>query len=821
MKGRILKLFVFFGLVFAFVFISVNVFASTITMQDGAQIRTTGNQGLKFSASVDSLDGTLEHGFYVAIGKHTVEEISEAIKSEAKEIDGNVLKKVEVEGDNTSFRVVIYNIGEAYFEQSITAVAYVVTEEETVLSETAVTRSIGEVARGLYNDDNEIGDFIANIAKKGAIKVDGLNKTKYYQSLSEVQFEDGDTITLPKGTYSDNFTIDANNVTIQGPNAEKAGTANDREEEAVLTGVVSLNGNGATLKGLKFEGSAQISSANTLDNITISNNYFTSKITGTNLFMLNRTSDYYDNLCIVNNYFEYDEETIENSPSNLLYLSNVRNISFTNNTFNCVKENALFIHDGAGFGLYGNNNVITNNKFQNVGGKAIYVNYYSSIANTTDAILNIESNIFEDVYCGIYLADCENAVKYDEMNITNNTFRGNLSSGIEIHGLPGGIGYLNIEHFNLIENNFETVPEVSYFNLALTGATGNKFDGLINVQNNYYGETGVPAAYGTKFINVKMFEYDYVVNPSYTNNGARVNFNNVEYVIGETAFATISDALNNISDGKSIYVCAGTYAEDLIINNSNVSIVGPNNEISGSSVNREEEAIITGKITITSRLAGYQFIGLKFTGNAQIVATEVERSYIDQFVFKNNLVETSLTSGNFIDLNNTTSYGTGKYANTYSEFTIIDNNKIVGNLNNNSSLIAMGDCSWFTFTNNVITNIGGNVLYFNDSQRGLANGANINNNTFDNVKGIAILVNYWGNTDLYSGSDETIFNICNNTFTNITGLNISIGGSNNDTKISAFTITGNQFSSTVANSLSIKDGSITETKVTTITIQAE
>ena len=60
-----------------------------------------------------------------------------------------------------------------------------------------------------------------------------------------------------------------------------------------------------------------------------------------------------------------------------------------------------------------------------------------------------------------------------------------------------------------------------------------------------------------------------------------------------------------------------------------------------------------GKITITSRLAGYQFIGLKFTGNAQIVATEVERSYIDQFVFKNNLVETSLTSGNFIDLNNT------------------------------------------------------------------------------------------------------------------------------------------------------------------------
>lgn len=813
MKGRILKLFVFFGLVFAFVFISVNVFASTVTMQDGAQIRTTGNQGLKFSASVDSLDGTLEHGFYVAIGKHTVEEISEAIKSETKEIDGNVLKKVEVEGDNTSFRVVIYNIGEAYFEQSITAIAYVVTEEETVLSETAVTRSIGEVARGLYNDDNEIGDFIANIAKKGAIKVDGLNKTKYYQTLSEVQFEDGDTITLPKGTYSDNFTINANNVTIQGPNAEKAGTANDREEEAVLTGVVSLNGNGATLKGLKFEGSAQISSANTLDNITISNNYFTSKITGTNLFMLNRTSDYYDNLCIVNNYFEYDEETIENSPSNLLYLSNVRNISFTNNTFNCVKENALFIHDGAGYGLYGNNNVITNNKFQNVGGKAIYVNYYSSIANTTDAILNIESNIFEDVDCGIYLADCENAVKYDEINISNNTFRGNLSSGIEIHGLPGGIGYLNIEHFNLIENNFETVPEVSYFNLALTGATGNKFAGLINVQNNYYGETGVPAAYGTKFINVKMFEYDYVVNSSYTNNGAKVNFNNVEYVIGETAFATISDALNNISDGKSIYVCAGTYAENFAINYSNISLTGPNSEVLGNSENRNEEAVINGVITIKANTAGTEIKGFKFVDNSKLVSTGDGAIYVDKFNFINNLVESTLANESFINFQN----GTLDSPKTdYSEYMIITGNKFTGNLENNNIFIYLGDNSRFTFTNNEFNNIGGTVLRIDDSARGLVNQATIESNKFNNVLGDVIVIDWWGNTT----TGETI-SISNNTFTNITGLNISIGGSNAATKISAFTITGNQFSSTVANSLKIKDGSITETKVTTITIQAE
>lgn len=811
---KVYKLLVFFGFIFSFLFVSVVAFAQTPSMQNGAQIRTTGKQGLMFTATVDTLENTSEHGFYVAIGNHSVDSIKAAVDADQTTVGENVLKKVVVEGENTTFKVVVYNIGEAYYEQSITAVAYVVTNEDAVkFASASITRSIGQVARGLYNDDNGVASFIFDIAKKGAIKVDGLTKTKYYQSLSEVQFEDGDTITLPKGTYSDNFTINANNVTIQGPNAEKAGTANDREEEAVLTGVVSLNGNGATLKGLKFEGSAQISSANTLDNITISNNYFTSKITGTNLFMLNRTSDYYDNLCIVNNYFEYDEETIENSPSNLLYLSNVRNISFTNNTFNCVKENALYIHDGAGFGLYGNNNVITNNKFQNVGGKAIYVNYYSSIANTTDAILNIESNIFEDVYCGIYLADCENAVKYDEINISNNTFRGNLSSGIEIHGLPGGIGYLNIEHFNLIENNFETVPEVSYFNLALTGATGNKFAGLINVQNNYYGETGVPAAYGTKFINVKMFEYDYVVNPSYTNNGAKVNFNNVEYVIGETAFATISDSLNNISDGKSIYVCAGTYAENFAINYSNISLTGPNSEVLGNSENRNEEAVINGVITIKANTAGTEIKGFKFVDNSKLVSTGDGAIYVDKFNFINNLVESTLANESFINFQN----GTLDSPKTdYSEYMIITGNKFTGNLENNNIFIYLGDNSRFTFTNNEFNNIGGTVLRIDDNARGLVNQATIESNKFNNVLGDVIVIDWWGNTT----TGETI-SISNNTFTNITGLNISIGGSNAATKISAFTITGNQFSSTVANSLSIKDGSITETKVTTITIQAE
>ena len=811
MKRKFIRLFVFLGFILSFVFVGISSLAATASMENGARIRTTGNQGLMFTATVDSLEDTLGHGFYVVLGEHTAEAISNAVNNQETKVDGNVLKKVAVEGENTTFKVVVYNINEAYYEQKITAVSYVETESGVEVAAASVTRSIGQVARGLYNEDNNVDSYIANIAKKGAIKVEGSSKDRYYNSLSEVVFEDGDTINLPAGTYADNFTINANNVTILGPNAEKAGTSNERTEEAVLTGVVTLGANGITLNGLSFNNKAQLASSNTLDNINIVYNYFSSKITGTNLFMLNRTSEYYDDLVIANNYFEYDLETIENSPTNLLYISNVRNIAFTNNTFNNIKENAIFIHDGSGFGLYGNNNNFTNNTFNNVGGKAININYYASISGTIDGVLNIRSNEFKNVACGIYLADCDSSVKYDEVNISANTFSGAIDSCIEIHGLPGRIDNLNIAKFNLVDNIFESVPTFTYFNLSLTGANGNKYNGLISVQNNYYGETGVPASYGSKFVNVKMFEYDYVVDKSYTTNNEKVNFNNVEYIVGETAFSSIKGALDVVSEGKTIYVAKGTYTEDLEINYNNISLVGPNMEIDGNYVDRNEEASITGTITVKANIAGLSIKGFKFEDNAKIVSTGSGKIYVDKFEFINNVVESTLTNDSFINFQN----GTYDAPSTdYSEYMVIKNNKFTGNLDNTSVFIYLGDNSKFTFVNNTFTNIGGTVLKIDDAARGLVNKANIDNNSFDNIKSNVIEIDWWGNTT--TGED---ISICGNTFTNITGKNIVIGGSNASTKVNSFIIKNNVFSDTVANSLSIKDGSITSTKVTTIDIQ--
>ena len=166
MKRKFIRLFVFLGFILSFIFVGISSLAATASMENGARIRTTGNQGLMFTATVDSLDDTLGHGFYVVLGEHTAEAISNAVNNQETKVDGNVLKKVAVEGENTTFKVVVYNIDEAYYEQKITAVSYVETESGVEVAAASVTRSIGQVARGLYNEDNNVNCYIANIAKK-------------------------------------------------------------------------------------------------------------------------------------------------------------------------------------------------------------------------------------------------------------------------------------------------------------------------------------------------------------------------------------------------------------------------------------------------------------------------------------------------------------------------------------------------------------------------------------------------------------------------------------------------------------------------------
>lgn len=775
---KVYKLLVFFGFIFSFLFVSVVAFAQTPSMQNGAQIRTTGKQGLMFTATVDTLENTSEHGFYVAIGNHSVDSIQAAVDADQTTVGENVLKKVVVEGENTTFKVVVYNIGEAYYEQSITAVAYVVTEEETVLSETAVTRSIGQVARGLYNDDNGVASFIFDIAKKGAIKVDGLTKTKYYQSLSEVQFEDGDTITLPKGTYNDNFTINANNVTIQGPNAEKAGTANDREEEAVLTGVVTLNGNGATLKGLKFENQARLVSSTSLENIKVLNNKFISKITD-NIITFTGSS-YYTDLNISNNYFELSEEVEFVEETKFIYLFDLANFTFNNNSFNNIKnEYVLYIHDEL-LGLSGLNNSLSNNTFTDITGTAIHVDWYGSDASIyKNGVFNFNNNIFENVGKGIVLNGCNNSSVLESLSISENEFT-NTDTCVVVKRLPGNGSKLSINTLKIKDNVFYTVPSTAYFDFTQNASTN--YTGICNVSENDYVCEATPDQ-SNKFINVKMFEYDAVVDDSYSSLsvGEKVEINGVTYTLGASAFSSVSSALNVVAEGKVIYVASGTYNENIEITKS-VTLKGANYNLLGGD-SRIDETIINGTVTLGANNITIE--GFKFINESSLVSVV---GYSNYFTLRNNYLYTTI-GNKVIDF----SVDTNSTYNYYAK-PVFEGNKFefVGTSSGTGTgYIAFSDVDSIQLLNNEFVNLPFDALHIDDGDgaglRDNIGSINMNNNTFSNIGGSAIMVKYY----FFMGT----VSIKDNTFENIANYCINLGNDGVSSKQGAASIvlTGNIF----------------------------
>ncbi len=103
----------------------------------------------------------------------------------------------------------------------------------------------------------------------------------------------------------------------------------------------------------------------------------------------------------------------------------------------------------------------------------------------------------------------------------------------------------------------------------------------------------------------------------------------VSAYIGETPYGTIQDAIDAAQAGDTVKVLAGTHSENLTISTANITLVGPNQGINPNTGLRSEEAILTGKITVSA--SGLLIDGLAFTGAATISVGDV-----DGFEFSNN-----------------------------------------------------------------------------------------------------------------------------------------------------------------------------------------
>ena len=157
-----------------------------LTMEEGASIRTTGNQGIRFTAHTNVLPVGSTHGFFLVLGEVSKSDLVSAITNSQGKIKEHKIVDKAVDGSDLSFSVVIYNISNEYYEQDITALAYVKLSNGTYVYPTiSVTRDIMTVAKKSYESGNN-NNFISEIFHSKYVN------TKYnlgygYSSIEELE----------------------------------------------------------------------------------------------------------------------------------------------------------------------------------------------------------------------------------------------------------------------------------------------------------------------------------------------------------------------------------------------------------------------------------------------------------------------------------------------------------------------------------------------------------------------------------------------------------------------------------------------------------
>ena len=162
MKKNLLVLMCVFFVAFFSLSIKADV-ECNVTIEDGASIRTTGNQGIRFKASASVLPAESKHGFFLVLGEESKDDLVTAINGGLNRINDHKILKKEVTGSDLEFAVIVYNIGSEHYEQNITALGYVELSNGTyVFSNKSVTRNIMQVAGIAYKNGND-DSFIADL----------------------------------------------------------------------------------------------------------------------------------------------------------------------------------------------------------------------------------------------------------------------------------------------------------------------------------------------------------------------------------------------------------------------------------------------------------------------------------------------------------------------------------------------------------------------------------------------------------------------------------------------------------------------------------
>ena len=710
MKKVLLGLFLCLSLICLASLSGVKLHAETgLTINSGASMRTAGDhQGLKFSASVTSLAGVEEHGFYIAKGVHTKDEITTALGSlDPTKVDGDKLLKKAVDGSDLDFHLVVFNMDSLLrYSQPITVLAYTYDGSSYTYTN-AVTKNLADVARAEYNANATPADLVTTVAEAAKVKITKSDSSvNYYGTLASASaaFADGDTVELVKGTYDDALTIDAA-VTLKGNNFGINGRDTRKTETEFTNGIV-VHSNNVTIDGIKISGK-MLKWDTAVSNITINNVYSTtggvalsggrtaiigSDSNATNVTLhgvyisctgaagrsafvvygtltnLDINDCYFDNgaesytaseavrvnkiagtVDISNNTFiwsnsnysvflgytsssvteiNYEGNTLRGSASALAAGVSLRrtpsgvNVNIINNTFDYIEDACTFdINYSSNNNVFiAYNNFGSNDKYKiiNVGTNnvAYKQNYYATTQGTATSDYGVISDL-DDL-----------AEKYDKYvnPVLAGTISYSLDGGTNAVGNP--VSYNLYSQEKLLnptkeDHNFlgwTLVAESDdYISELPIGQTGN-----ITLYAHWLelpGEDFALNSYDKDVLN--QIVPDIIVNASFTNkkytmtcDGLDSGYASRYYRYDVNAFTTIADAISAASAGDVIYVCAGTYSDDLVID-KNLTLICPNYNVSAKTTHdRTNKATISGSIIITGNNAVLN--GFDCTGSANI-----------------------------------------------------------------------------------------------------------------------------------------------------------------------------------------------------------
>ena len=108
-----------------------------------------------------------------------------------------------------------------------------------------------------------------------------------------------------------------------------------------------------------------------------------------------------------------------------------------------------------------------------------------------------------------------------------------------------------------------------------------------------------------------------------------------DIVIGDKKYPTLNAALEAAVEGDTIKLPVGKFENEIVINKNNITIAGYNAGINAAKAPREDETVISGKITIASGVVGAKIDGCTITGAAIGLEADVNGFTLQYCVIEN------------------------------------------------------------------------------------------------------------------------------------------------------------------------------------------